>query len=441
MEDLITLPKNEQAEAAIISTCLSHPRQFEKIKDVLSAADFYREHHAWAWQAMKEISGDGLQVGPITLADRLERTHKLDGFSFHGNNSVTGVSAISSIMASDRANVRDIDTLVAIIKNLSAKRRIFYVLQGHVEPTINGKPAPDIIKSIQHELGEIELSSGETDGKILSAADGLKLAYEQTNERADGKNPAIKTGLTDLDRILGGWQNGDYITIAGRPGMGKTSFLLTTATHAARFQGKRVGIFSLEMSTAQLMNRIISQESGIPGEAIRDGKMTDDQWPVYVNMFEQLEQMTMHICESPSLDMARLRTFARKMSYLGLDMLCVDYIGLITPNKAENRVQEVSQISRALKLLARELNIPVLCAAQMNRAVEGRAEKEPKLSDLRESGSIEQDSDIVIFAWRKFPDDLSKTTLEVAKHRNGQVGSIDAFFNQTTTKFCNMARP
>ncbi len=445
MEEMITLPRNEQAEAAIIATCLSHPKQFDKIKDTLSAADFYREGHSLAWQAMKDISADGMVVGAVTLADRLERARTLDNFTVWGAgkviDDVVGLGAISKLISSDRANIREIDTLVAIVKNQAAKRRIFYVLQGHVEPTLNGKPAPEIIKSIQAQLGAIELETGNSEGKILTAAEGLKLAYQQTSDRADGKNAAIKTGLQDLDRILGGWQNGDYVTVAGRPGMGKTSLLLTTATNAARYQGKRVGFFSLEMSTAQLINRIISQESGIPGEAIRDGKMTDDQWPVYLNKFEELENMPMHLCDSPSLDMARLRTFARKMAYMGLDMLCVDYIGLVTPDDAENRVQEVSKISRSLKLLARELNIPVLCAAQMNRAVEGRAEKEPVLSDLRESGSIEQDSDIVIFAWRKNPDDVSRATLKIAKHRNGPTGSVDAFFNATTTKFCNMARP
>jgi replicative DNA helicase len=149
-----------------------------------------------------------------------------------------------------------------------------------------------------------------------------------------------------------------------------------------------------------------------------------------------LEKLTIHTCQSAELDMSRLRTFARKMSYLGLDMLIVDYIGLITPDRAENRVQEVSKISRALKLLARELNIPLLAAAQMNRAIETRSEKEPVLSDLRESGSIEQDSDIVIFCYRP-NDDTNITNLKVAKHRNGRTGIVQAYFDRNTTQFKN----
>jgi replicative DNA helicase len=293
-------------------------------------------------------------------------------------------------------------------------------------------------------LGQIELGIGNATTEILDAKTVLTQALNLATAKAEGKTDAIRTGLSDLDAYLGGWQRGDYITIAGRPGMGKTSFMLTTALTAMMSYKKRVGIFSLEMSAPQLTNRLISQWSGVPGENIRDGKMTAEQWEKYLQAVEQLEAMNLSICESPTLDMAKLRTFARKMAYSGLDMLVVDYLGLIMPSERKNirnRVEEVSEISRGMKMLARELNIPVLCAAQMNRAVESRAEKEPVLSDLRESGSIEQDSDIVVFAWRPSPENTNKACLTIAKHRNGKIGKIDAFFNETTTRFCNMARP
>jgi replicative DNA helicase len=435
-DNVVKLPNNEQAEAALLSTCITHPRQFEKVKDTLTPGDFYRSAHAWAWSALQDIAADGLQVGAVTLADRLERREQLDKFTAIGAGNTTGTSAIAHLLASDRSNVRDIDTLIAIIKNLSAKRQIFYLLSRHVEGAINGKPAPEIIKDIQAELGAIELITSSSQAEILNTSAALKRSMDKMAATEKGINPAIPTGLIDLDKLLGGWHKTNYITIAGRPGAGKTSLLLSTALHAAKVHKKRVGIFSLEMSPEEVMDRLLSQETGIPGDAIRDGTLSDEQWPVFAHGVETLEKLTIHTCQSAELDMSRLRTFARKMSYLGMDMLLVDYIGLITPDRAENRVQEVSKISRALKLLARELNIPLLAAAQMNRAIETRSEKEPVLSDLRESGSIEQDSDIVIFCYRP-NDDANMTNLKVAKHRNGKTGIIQAYFDQNTTRFQN----
>lgn len=440
MDALIELPHSEQAEAALLSTCLAHPKQLDKVKDIIRPGDFYRESHRWAWEAMQAIQGDGMVVNATSLADRLYRAGRLDTFtSYH--SQVTGVVAITNMMTSDRANVRDIDTLVAIIKNLAGKRSIYYLLQRNVEPTLNGKPSRDILKDIATELGEIELMTGGGTSEILSMGEALTKAANTTEKMSKGGTPAIRTGLVDLDAMIGGWRQGDYITIAGRPGDGKTSFLLTTATHAAYRQGKRVGIFSLEMTVESLTNRIVSQESGLNGEKIRDGLLLPDEWPIYYDWVGRLEVAKISICDAPGLDIPRLRTFARKMAYSGLDLLIVDYLGLVTPGKRENRVQEVSEITRNLKLLARELKVPVICACQMNRGIETRAEKVPQLSDLRESGSIEQDSDMVIFIYKKSPNELSKVSMKIAKHRNGRIGEVDAFFNATTTKFCNQARP
>jgi replicative DNA helicase len=436
-----TTPRNGEAEVALLASCLAYPKRYAKLKDEMLPSQFYFEPHGWAWQAMADIEADGMRISPISLCERLRLAGKLDTFRVFGWSDTFGENAILKLAASGNSDARDIDTMVAIVKATAAKRELLNVANKLAAASMNGKRPNDIIQETYKSLGEIELSTGHASTELLDAKTALTQAYDLATKQASGLGGAINTGLSDLNDYLGGWQKGDYITIAGRPGTGKTSFMLTTALHATMNQSKRVGIFSLEMSSAQLMNRLISQWSTVPGDRIRDGKMSEEQWGKYNDAIEALGVMKISICESATLDMAKIRTFARKMAYSGLDMLIIDYIGLITPDRAENRVQEVSQISRGMKMLARELDIPVLCAAQMNRAIESRAEKRPQLSDLRESGSIEQDSDIVIFTYRPDDNDRAKAVLSIAKHRNGRVGEVNAFFNETTTRFCNAARP
>lgn len=442
--DIIALPSNEQAEAALLATCLAHPKQFVKVKDSIRPGDFYRESHAWAWEAMLQIDADSMPVSAITLADYLKRAGRLETFSSY-HSQATGAAAIANLVSSDRANVRDIDGVVAILKNLSGKRAIYYLLQRQIEPTLNGKPAFEIMRNIQAELGAIELlPSMAKDGGLLTASQAAEKAAEAA--RNAGKNSAsIKSGVVDLDNLLGGFRKGEYITIAARPGMGKSSLAATITAHAALRHNKRVGYFTLETGVDQLFNRMIAQESGINGEAIRDGTMTADQWQLYYQWLDKFSSLQITTCENPSLDMDAIRTFSRKIAYQGLDLLVIDYLGLISAPKEskrqrETRVQEISEMTRSIKILSRELNVPIICCAQMNRASEIRAEKAPVLSDLRESGSIEQDSDVVMFVWRK-TDEASDVLLRVAKNRNGRVGEVSAFFNRTTTRFCNAARP
>jgi replicative DNA helicase len=256
----------------------------------------------------------------------------------------------------------------------------------------------------------------------------------------------VPTGFIDLDRLLAGLQPSDFIIIAGRPGMGKTSFMLSVVKNAAQAYKKHVAIFSLEMSNEQLVQRLLSQETGIDSQRLRTGKLEDNEWPVFTHAIEVLNDTHIFLDDTPALTPLQLRTKARRLHLeYQLDLIVVDYLQLMTTGaRTENRVQEVSNISRNLKVLARELNVPVLAAAQLSRAVEQRADKEPQLSDLRESGSLEQDSDIVMFIHR--PEMYEKDTLrqniaqiKIAKHRNGPVGTIELVFRNTLAKFENAA--
>ena len=256
----------------------------------------------------------------------------------------------------------------------------------------------------------------------------------------------VPTGFLDLDHLLMGMQPSDFLIVAGRPGMGKTAFLLSAARHAATVRQKHVAIFSLEMSNEQLVQRLLAQETGIDSQRLRTGKLGEQEWPVIVHAIEMMSDLHVFLDDTPALTPLQLRTKSRRLHLEHrLDLILVDYLQLMGSGmRSENRVQEVSYISRNLKVLARELNVPVVAAAQLSRAVEQRTDKEPQLSDLRESGSLEQDADVVIFLHR--PELYDKDTLKkhlavvkVAKHRNGPTGTIELIFRDTLAKFENAA--
>jgi replicative DNA helicase len=256
----------------------------------------------------------------------------------------------------------------------------------------------------------------------------------------------VPTGFIDLDKMLGGLQQSDLLIIAGRPGQGKTGFLLSVAKNAALTHKKHVAIFSLEMSNEQVVQRLIAQETGIDSQRLRTGKLQENEWPLFTHAVEVMSDTHIFLDDTPAITPLQLRTKCRRLHLEHhLDLIIVDYLQLMGGDtRNDNRVQEVSYISRNLKVLARELNVPVLAAAQLSRAVEQRSDKRPVLSDLRESGSLEQDSDIVMFIYR--PDQYEKDTVKqnvaeiiIAKHRNGPVGSVELIFRNALAKFENAA--
>jgi len=259
-----------------------------------------------------------------------------------------------------------------------------------------------------------------------------------------GEFIGVPTGFKDLDKLLGGMQQSDLLILAGRPGRGKTSLLLSIALNSAKIYKKRVAIFSLEMSTEQLVQRMVSQETSINSHRLRLGQLEDGEWRRLTEAIKILSETGIYLDDTPSISALQLRTKCRRLnSEIRLDMVVVDYLQLMTGDlRVENRAQEVSHISRSLKALARELNVPVLTAAQLSRAVEQRSGQRPMLSDLRESGSIEQDSDVVLFLhhpddWDEDPQRKSITEVIVAKHRNGPTGSVELVFLEQLTKFAD----
>lgn len=275
-------------------------------------------------------------------------------------------------------------------------------------------------------------------------SEALRQYYDQVEYRYEHRDEllGVPTGYEDLDRLTGGLQRADMIVVAARPGQGKTSLLLNIALNAAKRFQQRIAIFSLEMSQAQLTERLVAQEAGIDSQRLRTGDLRDDEWPCFVQAQTALSDVSIVIDDTPALSVAQLRAKARRLdAEHGLDLILVDYLQLMTSDRrTENRNQEVAALSQALKNLARELNVPVVVASQLSRAVEQRQDKRPLLSDLRDSGAIEQDSDVVLFLYRdgayhdtcETPD---ATELIVAKHRKGPTGNIKLFWQGHLTRF------
>jgi replicative DNA helicase len=279
----------------------------------------------------------------------------------------------------------------------------------------------------------------------------IKQALSEYYDRVDylarhrDETIGVPTGFIDLDRVLGGMQPSDLLIIAGRPGQGKSGFCISAAKNASQLHKKHVALFSLEMSNEQLVQRLVAQETGIDSQRLRLGDIRDEEWPLFTQAVSALGETHIYLDDTPAITPLQLRTKCRRLHMeVGLDLIIVDYLQLMTGDtRMDNRVQEVSYISRNLKVLARELKVPVLAAAQLSRAVEQRSDKRPVLSDLRESGSLEQDADVVLFIYR--PDQYEADTLKqniaeiiVSKHRNGPTHpGIELVFRKELAKFEN----
>jgi replicative DNA helicase len=281
---------------------------------------------------------------------------------------------------------------------------------------------------------------------FVSMGDVLDRFFDQIDylQQHRGEVVGVATGFSDLDQLTGGLQRSDLIIVAARPSMGKTSLALGMAYGAAVGHGKTVGIFSLEMSAEQLVQRVLSMETGVDTHRLRLGQIDDNEWDRISRAFGRLSEAAIYIDDASTSNIMDVRSKARRLqAEHGLDLIIVDYLQLMTARRTENRVQEISEISRGLKGLARELNVPVVALSQLSRAVESRSDHRPMLSDLRESGSIEQDADIVVFIYRedKYEDDSEKkgiAEIMVAKHRNGPVGSINLRFFDRTARFADL---
>lgn len=431
---------NYENEVGLLGSVLRDPERFEALSEIILAGDFGWECYGWAWGAMKSLYDKGMSIDAITVGDELIRDGRIDTFQHH-EHIFMGRNALSKIREGGEPRVAD--TYAAKVKDYSAKREIERLCSTWQDWSQNGRTANQIMADMNVQLGLIKTFDSKAFEHTQTLAEAVSDAYDHTDKAARGMIQFVPTGFKDLDKLLaGGMTSPDLYIIAGRPGQGKTAFLVSVARNAA-MQGKKIAMFTLEMQNKQIAMRLIAQESGISYDKQKSGELLDSDWPLYTNAVEKICDKTTYpiiLNDMPSISISKIRQELRRME--GADLLMLDYIQLGgVDGKYDRRDQEIGEITRGLKSLAKEFGIPVFAAAQLSREVEKRSEKKPILSDLRESGDIENDADVVMFIYRpnQFSVDEKKYEAEiiVAKHRNGAVGSVDLIYMANLTRFEN----
>ena len=442
-------PQDVEAEKAVLGAILIENEVLNSVLEILDANDFYRETHRIIFKAMLDLYEKHEAIDLITLVDSLKKDNKLEAV-----NGIAYVTALPSAIAT-AANVQ---YHAKIVYEKSVLRKLINVSSEIASKAYEGSEELALqLDNAEKKILDISTKKTTTEYKM---ADGMLMGMvEHFQKLTENKGNAtgIPTGFYDLDRLTSGLQPSDLIILAARPSMGKTAFALNLVQNVALRSHKSksltkpyvVAFFSLEMSAAQLMHRMICSEAQIDSQRLRTGELSKDDWGKIWEACESFSHTTIAIDDTPGISAMEMRSKARKIkSEHGLDLIVVDYLQLMQGSgkkNPENRQQEVSEVSRSLKALARELNVPVIALSQLSRSVEARQVKRPMLSDLRESGSLEQDADLVAFLYREDyynpeTENQNITELIVAKNRNGPVDTINLFFAKQFTRFESLSK-
>jgi replicative DNA helicase len=445
------IPSNLEAEEAILGSLLIDPDGVVKVSSFLESEDFYREKNGWIYQAARDLHNRREPVDFVTLCDELRRRDQLE--------EVGGAAFITSLINAVPTAVH-IEHYAHIVERTAILRRLIAAAGSIAALAYKGEDDTD------HVVDEAEkLIFGVSEHRIQRDLVPIRQVMKDVIDRIEFVQQhqdgllGVPTGFADLDTVLGGLQKSDLVIVAGRPGMGKSSLALNVAQHASRKHGLHAALFSLEMSTEQLVQRLLSSETGIDSQRLRMGSFDVAAWPRLVEAGRILAEAPIFIDDTAAITPMQIRAKARRLaSEQPLDLIIIDYLQLMHSSmRFENRVQEISYISRQLKSLARELNLPLIAISQLSRAVESRQDKRPLLSDLRESGALEQDADVVMFVYRddayytedewydKFktqdkPYPKNVAEVIVAKHRHGPTDRIELYFHKELTKFSDLVK-
>lgn len=430
-------PNNVDAEASLLGAVLIDAEALVKIADNINKEDFYDPRHARIWEAITELYSDHDAIDVLTISDKLKT---------HGNLEIIGGAAYLTELTNYVPTASHIEQYAEIVAQKALRRRLIAVSR---EMTDLGqdetKKLSELVEEAEAKL--FEVSQKHTKQDIISLEEVLASSFDRLDElhKDKGQIRGLSTGYKDLDNILAGFQKSDLIVLAARPSMGKTALALNFAHNIAVSASEPVLMFSLEMSKEQLVDRLLSMESGVDAWALRTGNLSDQDFEKIAKAMGTLSEAQIFIDDSPGITISDLRTKARREAHKRpLGLLVVDYLQLMSGGSRfggdGNRVQEISEISRGLKGVARELNVPILALSQLSRSVESRHPQIPQLADLRESGSIEQDADVVAFIYREDyynpeTDRKKITDILIKKHRNGPTGGVELFFDNEKQRF------
>ena len=434
-------PASVEAEQAVLGAMLLKPDAVTTAAEELTADDFYRETHRLIFEAMMDLKERTEPVDLVTLTEQLKKADKL--------TKIGGIPALS-LIANSVPTAANVQYHARIVREKAQLRSLIHAATEIAGAAYeDAEDVEDIMDSAEKCI--LEVASGKRSKDFVPLQDILLNTLEQIEARYSNKGSitGLPTGFTELDHLTAGLQKSDLILVAARPSMGKTAFTLNIAAHVVLRAKEPVAFFSLEMSKEQLVQRLICSEGRIDSQRLRVGELEDKEWGDLIDTANRLSAAPLYIDDTPGITVMELRSKARRLkAEQGLSLIIIDYLQLMqgrTSKSGDNRQQEISEISRSLKALARELNVPVVALSQLSRSVESRQIKRPMLSDLRESGSLEQDADIVMFLYREDyydPETENKNITEViiAKHRNGPVDTVELTFLKQFTKFGNLSR-
>lgn len=435
--DLKLPPQDLEAERSVLGALMLDKEAIIKVADLIKPSDFYQPAHAKIFDAIFELFEKGEPIDVLSVNKKLKDNNQL--------NEVGGASYLTDIINSV-PTASHIAYYAKIVRQKKVLRQLIGASSEIAEKVFDTSGDPeDLLDDIEQRIFSISQQSRPQN--FVPIKDELKAAYERIEKLHQGEKGlrGITTGYDEIDSYLSGLQKSDLIVLGGRPSLGKTALCLDIARNAAVKTKLPVGIFSLEMSRDQIVDRIIASEAQVALWELRSGRIKDEiEFEMIQAALDRLAQAPIYIDDTPSANIIQLRSMARRLQIEhGLGLLVVDYLQLITPrNHTENMVQAMTEVSRGLKALARELEVPVLAAAQLSRAVEQRDVKIPRLADLRESGSIEQDADVVLLLYRKdrekldlSPEEQNTVEIIIAKHRNGPVGSVKLKFDPEKVSF------
>jgi replicative DNA helicase len=434
-------PHSLEAEQSVLGGLMLSATAWDKVADKVTEIDFYREDHRLIFRAIHDLHEASQPCDAVTVSEWFESHGKAD--------QVDGGNYISQL-ANNTPSAANVGAYADIVREKSILRSLIDVGAQITSSAFSteGRDSRSLLEEAERLVFAIAEKGARGGSGFVTVQDALKEAMDKIDElnAFEGDITGIPTGYQDFDRLTAGLQPSDLIIVAGRPAMGKTTFAMNIAEHAAIKHGKSVAVFSMEMASLQLVMRMFSSVGQIDQTRIRTGSLDDMDWPKLTSAMNLLHKSKIFIDDTPALSPAELRARARRLKREhDVDLIVVDYLQLMSvPDSKENRATEIAEISRSLKTIAKELNVPVVALSQLNRALEQRPNKRPVMADLRESGAIEQDADLIVFIYRDEvynpeTSEKGKAEIIIGKHRNGATGTVHLAFQGPWLRFVNLA--